>query len=66
MWSANIIPLLLPFHMNLRWRESVEYFSSYASLKGCVGEIRKIERNKQYKPRMLMPNYWRSAEAVRL
>ena len=54
---------MLPFHMNLRWRESVKYFRSYASLKCCVGEIRKIEReidrerekNKQYKLRMLMP-----------
>ena len=45
--------------MNLRWRESVNYFRSYASLKSCVGEIRKRdrerERNKHYKPRMLMP-----------
>ena len=41
---ANIIPLLLPFHMNLRWRESVNYFRIYASLKCCVGEIRKRER----------------------
>ena len=43
--------------MNLKWRESVEYFSSYASLKCCVGEIRKRDReiNKQYEPRMLMP-----------
>ena len=49
--------------MNLRWRESVKYFRSYASSKGCVGEIRKRERekerererNKQYKTKMLMP-----------
>ena len=43
--------------MNLKWRESVEYFSSYASLKCCVGEIRKRDReiHKQYEPRMLMP-----------
>ena len=45
--------------MNLRWRESVKYFRSYASSKGCVGEIRKkdreIDRNKHYESRMLMP-----------
>ena len=49
--------------MNLRWRESVKYFRSYASSKGSVGEIRKkdrerereIDRNKHYESRMLMP-----------
>ena len=47
--------------MNLRWRESVNYCRSYASLKCYVGEIRKMEierereTNKQYESRMLIP-----------
>ena len=47
-----MIPLLLPFHMNLRWRESVEYFSCYAIDRE---KDREIERNKQYEHRKLMP-----------
>ena len=33
--------------MNLRWRDSVNYFRSYASLKCCVVEIRKRERQRE-------------------
>ena len=44
--KANIIPLPLPFHMNLRWRDSVKYFRSYAVLEKLERE-RDRERERE-------------------
>ena len=46
-FMAEYIPLLLPFHMNLRWRKSDEDFKSYAILIFCVGETKKKDRERE-------------------